>query len=95
MLAALPAPRDARGMWLSLTRNQRLALGGIALTAVVVLLAFVTLSRPSEYQMAFSDLKDEDAAAVVAKLKEAKVPYEAGPWHHQGAGRPGRGYASC
>jgi flagellar M-ring protein FliF len=76
MLAALPAPRNARGMWLSLSRNQRLALGGIALTALVVLLAFVTLSRPAEYQTAFSGLKDEDAAAVVAKLKEAKVPYE-------------------
>src|SRR3954470_22553478 len=76
MLAALPAPRDARGMWLSLSRNQRITLGAIAITAVVVLVAFVTLSRPSDYQVAFSNLKDEDAAAVVSKLKESKIPYE-------------------
>src|SRR3954454_24284716 len=76
MLAALPAPRDARGMWLSLSRNQRLTLGILAVTAVVVLVGFVTMSRPSDYQVAFSNLKDEDAAAVVTKLKEAKIPYE-------------------
>lgn len=78
MLAALPAPRDARGMWHSLSRNQRMTLGMIAITAVVVLVGFITLSRPSEYQVAFSNLKDEDAAAVVTKLKEAKIPYELG-----------------
>src|SRR3954464_12822502 len=76
MLAALPAPRDARGMWLSLSRNQRLTLGILAITAAVVLIGFVTSSRPSEYQVAFSNLKDEDAATVVSKLKESKIPYE-------------------
>ncbi len=76
MLAALPAPRDARGMWLSLSRNQRITLGMVAITAVVVLIAFITMSRPSDYQVAFSNMKDEDAAAIVAKLKEAKIPYE-------------------
>ena len=78
MLAALPAPRDARGMWLSLSRNQRMTLGMIVISAVVVLIAFVMMSRPSEYQVAFSNLKDEDAAAIVTKLKEAKIPYELG-----------------
>jgi flagellar M-ring protein FliF len=63
-------------MWLSLSRNQRITLGAIAITAVVVLIAFVTISRPSDYQVAFSNLKDEDAAAVVSKLKESKIPYE-------------------
>src|SRR5215213_1619382 len=76
MLAALPAPRDARGMWQSLSRNQRITLGAISVTAVVVLVAFVTMSRPSDYQVAFANLKEEDAATVVTKLKEAKVPYE-------------------
>ena len=71
MLAALPAPRDARGMWLSLSRNQRMALGFIGIAAIVVVLAFVTMSRPAEYQVAFSNLRDEDAAAIATKLKEA------------------------
>ncbi len=76
MLAALPAPRDARGMWLSLSRNQRLALGFIGIAAIVVVLAFVTMSRPAEYTVAFANLRDEDAAAIASKLKEAKIPYE-------------------
>jgi flagellar M-ring protein FliF len=76
MLAALPAPRDARGMWLSLSRNQRMALGFIGIAAVVVVLAFVTMSRPAEYAVAFANLRDEDAAAIATKLKEAKIPYE-------------------
>ena len=76
MLAALPAPRDARGMWLSLSRNQRMALGFIGIAAIVVVLAFVTMSRPAEYQVAFANLRDEDAAAIATKLKEAKIPYE-------------------
>src|SRR5215213_5952284 len=76
MLAALPAPRDARGMWLNLTKNQRLTLGILAISAVIVLVGFVTLSRPSDYQVAFANLKDEDAAAIVSKLKESKIPYE-------------------
>lgn len=75
MLAALPAPRDARGMWLSLSRNQRMALGFIGIAAIVVVLAFVTMSRPAEYQVAFANLRDEDAAAIATKLKEAKIPY--------------------
>ena len=63
-------------MWLSLSRNQRLTLGMIAIAAVVVLIGFITMSRPSEYQVAFANLKEEDAAAIVTKLKEAKIPYE-------------------
>lgn len=76
MLAALPAPRDARGMWLNLSRNQRLSLGFLGIAAVVVILAFITLSRPAEYQVAYANLREEDAAAIVAKLKESKIPYE-------------------
>jgi flagellar M-ring protein FliF len=76
MLAALPAPRNAHGIWLSLSRNQRIALIGVGVAAVIVVVAFITMSRSTEYQPAFSNLKDEDAAAVVAKLKEAKIPYE-------------------
>jgi flagellar M-ring protein FliF len=63
-------------MWLNLSRNQRLTLGAIAIAAIVVVLGMVIVSRPSEYQVAFANLKDEDAAAIVTKLKDAKIPYE-------------------
>ena len=52
--------------------------GGIALAAVVVLGLFATMSRPDEYAPVFQNLREEDAAAIVAKLKESKVAYEIG-----------------
>ncbi len=73
-MLALPVTQDARGIWSRLSRIQRIGLGGIALTAVVVLALFATMSRPDEYVPAFQNLREEDAAAIVTKLKESKVP---------------------
>ena len=75
-MLALPVTQDARGIWSRLSRIQRIGLGGIALAAVVVLGLFATMSRPDDYAPAFQNLREEDAAAIVAKLKEGKVPYE-------------------
>lgn len=75
-MLALPVSQDARGIWGRLSRTQRIGLGGIALTAVVVLALFATMARPDEYAPAFQNLREEDAAAIVAKLKDSKVPYE-------------------
>ena len=75
-MLALPVSQDARGIWNRLSRIQRIGLGGIALAAVVVLALFATMSRPDEYAPAFQNLREEDAAAIVTKLKESNVPYE-------------------
>src|SRR5579883_3277970 len=70
------SPRQARGMWGRLTRPQRLTLLGVSVLAVALVGAFLVFGRQPEYAVAFSNLREEDAAAIVAKLKEAKVPYE-------------------
>jgi flagellar M-ring protein FliF len=70
------SPQGARGIWARLSRNQRLGLGALVAAAVVLLVVFASLARTPDYGVAFSNLKDEDAAAIVAKLKEAKIPYE-------------------
>lgn len=67
---------DPRGSWAGLTRNQRISLVGVLGLAVIVIGFFVNLARTPDYAVAFSSLSDEDAAAIVAKLKEAKIPYE-------------------
>lgn len=77
-MLALPVTQDARGIWSRLSRIQRIGLGGIALAAVVVLGLFATMSRPDEYVPAFQNLREEDAATIVTKLKESKVAYEIG-----------------
>jgi flagellar M-ring protein FliF len=70
------SPRQARGVWGRLTPPQRLTLLGVAALAVALVVAFLLFGRSPEYAVAFSNLREEDAAALVAKLKEAKIPYE-------------------
>ena len=70
------SPRQAQGLWGRLTRAQRLTLLGAAALAVALVVAFLLFGRSPEYAVAYSNLREEDAAAIVAKLKEAKIPYE-------------------
>lgn len=76
MIAVPASTADARNLWARLSRNQRIMLGGLAAASAVLVAISVLMTRPPEYAVAFSGLRDEDAAAVVAKLKDAKVPYE-------------------
>ncbi len=77
----LPAPvspllRDAQGVWGRLSSAQKLTLAGVAAVVVLVLGVFANMARTPEYAVAFSGLRDDDAAAIVAKLKESKTPYQ-------------------
>src|SRR3712207_515234 len=73
---SIAPPRGVRGLWDSLSRNQRLALGGVAALALAMVVAFASMARSPEYGVAFANLPETEAAALVAKLKEAKIPYE-------------------
>jgi flagellar M-ring protein FliF len=83
MTNMLPAPfspllRDAQGVWGRLTSAQKISLVGVVGVVVVVLGLFANMARTPEYAVAFSGLRDEDAAAIVAKLKDSKTPYQLG-----------------
>ncbi|NBQ87595.1 MAG: flagellar basal body M-ring protein FliF [Betaproteobacteria bacterium] len=68
-----PAPWLAR---LSRAQQLRLALGAIALIAV--LLAAWMQSRQPDWRVLFSNLADKDGGAVVAQLSQMNVPYRHG-----------------
>ena len=65
-----------RSAWARTTGNQRIALAGlVGVAAIVAFVAFNAASAP-DYAVAFTNLRDEDAAPIVAKLKETKIPYQ-------------------
>jgi len=65
-----------RSVWGSLSTLQKVAISALGVIAGGLLLAFAFWAQTPEYAVAYTDLSQEDAAAVVEKLKEMKVPYE-------------------
>jgi flagellar M-ring protein FliF len=67
-----PVLRIARG----LTRIQRIGLGVVVAALIGLLLIVSIFGHGSDTAVAYSGLSTEDEAAIVAKLKEVKIPYE-------------------
>src|SRR5919202_6094122 len=63
-------------LWRGLSRTQQIGLGAVAAAAVGLLIVLTTIGRTPDTGVAFANLSDEDAATVVAKLKDQKIPYE-------------------
>jgi flagellar M-ring protein FliF len=63
-------------VWGRLSRTQQIGLGAISLAVIGVLFFASSVARQPDLGVAFSNLSDEDEATVVAKLKDAKIPYE-------------------
>ncbi|HEV7666089.1 MAG TPA: flagellar M-ring protein FliF, partial [Chloroflexota bacterium] len=76
MEALQPVLQPVLRVWRGLSRPQQIGLG-VVLAALVGLLALVgTVGRGADSAVAFSGLSQDDMAAVVTKLKDAKIPYE-------------------
>ncbi len=77
MANALATIRDqfAR-IWGAMGRVQKISVGVVLAVAAVSLGLFVYMSSRPNYVIVFSNLTDQDAAAIVTKLKAAKTPYE-------------------
>jgi flagellar M-ring protein FliF len=76
MDAFRPVLQPLLRVWSGLSRPQQLGLAAIGI-AVVGLLFFVsTVGRTADLGVAFQGLSEDDRAAIVAKLKESKIPYE-------------------
>lgn len=67
---------EALKHWQQLSQRQRIGLALAGGAFVAALMFFVYWSQQVEYATVFSGLSQQDAGAVVAKLKEAKVPYQ-------------------
>jgi flagellar M-ring protein FliF len=65
-------------VWQRLSRTQQIGLGAISVALIGVLFIVSSAARQPDLAVAFSNLSDEDEATVVAKLKDAKIPYELG-----------------
>lgn len=66
-------------LWAGLSTRMRLVVGGAAGTALVVGLGiYAATSLFVDYQVLFTNLAQEDAAAVVDALRAARVPYQVG-----------------
>jgi flagellar M-ring protein FliF len=61
--------------WVSLGRGARIAVLGGATLAVALLAWILLVAFHEDYRVLFAELSESDAAAVVAKLKQEKVPY--------------------
>jgi flagellar M-ring protein FliF len=60
----------------SLPLGQKLVLGAALFFVALVLIYTGTSSTRQEYKVLFSGLEEKDAAAVVAALEQAKLPYK-------------------
>lgn len=65
-----------------LSPAQRLALTLVVGASLVGMIALVVWTNRLDYQVLYSRLSEEDAAAVVSKLKEMKIPYRLGAGGH-------------
>ena len=63
-------------IWNQLSLNRKIGLGALLIAAVTGIIFFFTWAQSPEYSAAFTDLKTEDAAAVVDYLKENNISYE-------------------
>jgi len=64
-----------RARWDRLTPNQRVAVIGIALTALFAVVLLVVMQPPQRYAPVYTGLSGEDAAAIVEQLRQQGVPY--------------------
>lgn len=62
-----------------LPASKKMMLAVVAGLILTSLLTFVYLANQEDYRVLFSNLSSEDAASIVAKLKEKKVAYQLSP----------------
>jgi flagellar M-ring protein FliF len=75
MEALNPVLLPIQRVWRGLGRTQQIGLGAIVLVLVGVLAFVSTVGHGSDTAVAFSGLSNDDEAAIVAKLKDSKIPY--------------------
>jgi flagellar M-ring protein FliF len=62
-----------------LPASRKMALTVVAGLILASLLTFVYLANQEDYRVLFSNLSSEDAASIVTRLKEKKIPYQLSP----------------
>ena len=63
-------------VWRQFSPLQKATLVAVGLAAVAAIFFVTQWAQQTEYTAAFTGLSESDASAIVAKLKELKIPYE-------------------
>src|SRR4030081_2780268 len=75
MDALQPVLQPIQRIWSGLSRAQRIGFGVVGAALVGLLLFVSTIGHGADTAVAFSGLNTDDMAAIVTKLKDAKIPY--------------------
>ena len=67
--------RDLPRVWQSLGRTRQIVTGGVAVALVAAIVAGITYFQQPQNVPLYTNLNEQDASAIVTKLKELKVPY--------------------
>src|SRR5438309_470155 len=71
-----PVLQPIKRVWRGLGRGQQIGLAAVAAALVGLLFIVSTVGRGADSAIAYSGLSNDDEAAIVQKLKDAKIPYE-------------------
>src|SRR5260370_2628180 len=71
-----PVLQPIQRIWLGLSHGQRIGFGVVATALIGLLFIVSTVGHSADTAIAFSGLSTDDMAAIVTKLKDAKIPYE-------------------
>lgn len=67
---------DLKNRYFALTPGQRLVYAAAGIAGILAIVLLIMLSGKSDYGVLFSNLTQDDAGAIIAKLKAQKIPYQ-------------------
>src|SRR5438445_5672664 len=70
-----PVLQPITRVWRGLGRGQQIGLAAVAAALVGLLFIVSTVGRGADSTIAYAGLSNDDEAAIVKKLKDAKIPY--------------------
>ena len=67
---------DGTRIWSQMSMTQRVLVGAVGAGTIGLFLFLIVWAQQPQYTVLFSKLSDQDAGAIVAKLREGNIPYQ-------------------
>lgn len=67
---------DATRIWNQMSATQRVLVGAVTAATIGLFIFLIVWAQQPQYTVLFSKLSDQDAGAIVTKLKDQNVPYQ-------------------
>lgn len=68
--------QQIKEIWDRFTKLQRIVIGGTAIVVLLAIIIFSSIMGKQNYNILFSNLEPQDAAAITERLKEMKIAYK-------------------